>query len=345
MTQTANGGGLPMPAGQVASWALQRELREQEEAWRHLDNELEHTLNMAEMEQDTQEGVMQRMQDLTEGLSAQAEAKAALQPSHSSLSGAVGATAAASTQKDLVDGEPIRYDDLIVSVKTAAAADELVEMAEEVGHERLQCDVALRGAEQRQEAAEALATHVDEMFRSMQARLTSASVDTAAQGLLKRNLSEQKQALQAELDAAVEKLADSEAIEVACAEAAAALGVRLQEAEQAVKKALEQSRSAQEKGATNAPSLAAEVAVEEARSSTSPPPPVASQAASNTEEARLDAVLAAPFLRPAQKAKTEAQAALPKPKTLVSRQATVKCLMCTDMGTQTEVVELARPPS
>ena len=56
-------------------------------------------------------------------------------------------------------------------------------------------------------------------------------------------------------------------------------------------------------------------------------------------------MLAAPFLRPAQKAKTEAQAALPKPKTLVSRQATVKCLMCTDMGTQTEVVELARPPS
>ena len=47
-----NPNGRCVYAGQAATSALQRELREQEEAWRHLDTELEHTLNMAEMEQE-----------------------------------------------------------------------------------------------------------------------------------------------------------------------------------------------------------------------------------------------------------------------------------------------------
>ena len=88
LAHPVNADGRPMSAGQAASWALQRELREQEEAWRHLDSELEHTLNMAVMEQDTQERVMQRMEDLANGLGKEA---AAQQPSRSAGDGGGGA--------------------------------------------------------------------------------------------------------------------------------------------------------------------------------------------------------------------------------------------------------------
>ena len=375
LKQPATGGGRPMSAGQAASWALQRELREQEEAWRHLDSELEHTLNMAEMEQDTQDGVMQRMQDLADGLGGRAEAQAALQSSRSS--GAVdgvavavprsrrdsrtlGVAVAASTQIDLVDGVLIRHDEQIVSIKTASA-DELVKMMEDVERERLRHNAMLRQADERHKAAEALATQADEMFRSMQARLNSVSVDAAAQGLLKRNLSKQKHALQAQLDAAAAKLADSETLEVARAEAMMALSERLHAAEQAVEEALEQSRRAQEEGAMNALSLAAEeAAADEAPSPALPPPPQSQPAVAKPadkkpqpgsaareeeeeeeEQQQLDAVLAAPFVRKklGLVEMVETKAPPPQPKPPPPRQATVKCLVCSDMGTQTEAAD------
>ena len=117
-----------------------------------------------------------------------------------------GETVAAGTQKDLVDGAPIRHNELIISVKTAST-DEVLEMME-AGAES-----ALGQMDDRHKATEALAAQADEMFSSMQARLTAVSVDASAQGLLKRNLSKQKHALQAQLDVAAAKLASSEVLE------------------------------------------------------------------------------------------------------------------------------------
>ena len=377
LAHPVNADGRPMSAGQAASWALQRELREQEEAWRHLDSELEHTLNMAVMEQDTQERVMQRMEDLANGLGKEAGAQ---QPSRSAGDGGGGAlprsrktsrtigsgeTVAAGTQKDLVDGAPIRHNELIISVKTAST-DEVLEMME-AGAES-----TLGQTDDRHKATEALAAQADEMFSSMQARLAAVSVDATAQGLLKRNLSKQKHALQAQLDVAAAKLASSEVLEVARAEAMALLAEKLQAAEKAVEEALEQSRRAQEEGAMNALSLAAEQAADGPLSpglSPAPSPavpptpapqlqPAAEKKLDAKEERQLDAALAAPFARKkidisakvktaaagatgaagakpagagAKPAGAKAKAAAP-----LARQAT---LVCSDMGTQTEAAD------
>ena len=380
LRQPVNADGRPMSAGQAASWALQRELREQEEAWRHLDSELEHTLNMAVMEQDTQERVMQRMEDLANGLGKQAgdQQAGAPQPSRSAGDGGGGAlprsrktsrtigsgeTVAAGTQKDLVDGAPIRHNELIISVKTAST-DEVLEMME-AGAES-----ALGQMDDRHKATEALAAQADEMFSSMQARLTAVSVDASAQGLLKRNLSKQKHALQAQLDVAAAKLASSEVLEVARAEAMALLAEKLQAAEKAVEEALEQSRRAQEEGAMNALSLAAEQAADGPLSpglSPAPAPavpptpapqlqPAAEKKLDAKEERQLDAALAAPFTRkkiditakvktsaagaagakPAGAAGAKPAGAKAKAAAPLARQAT---LVCSDMGTQTEAVD------
>ena len=366
MKQPLNAGGKPMSKGEAASWALQRELREQEEAWRHLDSELEHTLNMAEMEHGNQERVMQRMEDLANGLSKGADAQ---QPSRSAGDGGEaalprsrktsrtigsGVTVAAGTQKDLVDGAPIRHNELIISVKTASA-DEVLELME------AGADSTLGQTDDRLKATEALATQADEMFRTMQARLTSVSVDAAAQGLLKRNLSKQKHALQEQLDVAATKLASSETLEVARAEAMAALAEKLQAAEKAVEEALEQSRRAQEEGVKNVLLLAAEQAADgplspglsPAPSPAAPPTPkpqsqpAAEKKLDAKEERQLDAVLAAPFARkkidlaaivkPAPAAAgAKAAGAGGKAAAPLARQAT---LMCSDMGTQTEAAD------
>ena len=366
MKQPLNAGGKPMSKGEAASWALQRELREQEEAWRHLDSELEHTLNMAEMEHGNQERVMQRMEDLANGLSKGADAQ---QPSRSAGDGGEaalprsrktsrtigsGVTVAAGTQKDLVDGAPIRHNELIISVKTASA-DEVLELME------AGADSTLGQTDDRLKATEALATQADEMFRTMQARLTSVSVDAAAQGLLKRNLSKQKHALQEQLDVAATKLASSETLEVARAEAMAALAEKLQAAERAVEEALEQSRRAQEEGVKNVLLLAAEQAADgplspglsPAPSPAAPPTPkpqsqpAAEKKLDAKEERQLDAVLAAPFARkkidlaaivkPAPAAAgAKAAGAGGKAAAPLARQAT---LMCSDMGTQTEAAD------
>ena len=366
MKQPLNAGGKPMSKGEAASWALQRELREQEEAWRHLDSELEHTLNMAEMEHGNQERVMQRMEDLANGLSKGADAQ---QPSRSAGDGGEaalprsrktsrtigsGVTVAAGTQKDLVDGAPIRHNELIISVKTASA-DEVLELME------AGADSTLGQTDDRLKATEALATQADEMFRTMQARLTSVSVDAAAQGLLKRNLSKQKHALQEQLDVAATKLASSETLEVARAEAMAALAEKLQAAEKAVEEALEQSRRAQEEGVKNVLLLAAEQAADgplspglsPAPSPAAPPTPkpqsqpAAEKKLDAKEERQLDAVLAAPFARkkidlaaivkPAPAgAGAKAAGAGGKAAAPLARQAT---LMCSDMGTQTEAAD------
>ena len=366
MKQPLNAGGKPMSKGEAASWALQRELREQEEAWRHLDSELEHTLNMAEMEHGNQERVMQRMEDLANGLSKGADAQ---QPSRSAGDGGEaalprsrktsrtigsGVTVAAGTQKDLVDGAPIRHNELIISVKTASA-DEVLELME-AGP-----DSTLGQTDDRLKATEALATQADEMFRTMQARLTSVSVDAAAQGLLKRNLSKQKHALQEQLDVAATKLASSETLEVARAEAMAALAEKLQAAEKAVEEALEQSRRAQEEGVKNVLLLAAEQAADgplspglsPAPSPAAPPTPkpqsqpAAEKKLDAKEERQLDAALAAPFARkkidlaaivkPAPAAAgAKAAGAGGKAAAPLARQAT---LMCSDMGTQTEAAD------
>ena len=210
---------------------------------------------------------MQRMEDLANGLGKEA---AAQQPSRSAGDGGGGALprsrktsrtigsgemVAAGTQKDLVDGAPIRHNELIISLKTAST-DEVLEMME-AGAES-----TLGQTDDRHKATEALAAQADEMFSSMQARLAAVSVDATAQGLLKRNLSKQKHALQAQLDVAAAKLASSEVLEVARAEAMALLAEKLQAAEKAVEEALEQSRRAQEEGAMNALSLAAEQAAD-----------------------------------------------------------------------------------
>ena len=366
MKQPLNAGGKPMSKGEAASWALQRELREQEEAWRHLDSELEHTLNMAEMEHGNQERVMQRMEDLANGLSKGADAQ---QPSRSAGDGGEaalprsrktsrtigsGVTVAAGTQKDLVDGAPIRHNELIISVKTASA-DEVLELME------AGADSTLGQTDDRLKATEALATQADEMFRTMQARLTSVSVDAAAQGLLKRNLSKQKHALQEQLDVAATKLASSETLEVARAEAMAALAEKLQAAEKAVEEALEQSRRAQEEGVKNVLLLAAEQAADgplspglsPAPSPAAPPTPkpqsqpAAEKKLDAKEERQLDAVLAAPFARkkidlaaivkPAPAAAgAKAAGAGGKAAAPLARQAT---LVCSDMGTQTEAAD------
>ena len=366
MKQPLNAGGKPMSKGEAASWALQRELREQEEAWRHLDSELEHTLNMAEMEHGNQERVMQRMEDLANGLSKGADAQ---QPSRSAGDGGEaalprsrktsrtigsGVTVAAGTQKDLVDGAPIRHNELIISVKTASA-DEVLELME------AGADSTLGQTDDRLKATEALATQADEMFRTMQARLTSVSVDAAAQGLLKRNLSKQKHALQEQLDVAATKLASSETLEVARAEAMAALAEKLQAAEKAVEEALEQSRRAQEEGVKNVLLLAAEQAADgplspglsPAPSPAAPPTPkpqsqpAAEKKLDAKEERQLDAALAAPFARkkidlaaivkPAPAAAgAKAAGAGGKAAAPLARQAT---LMCSDMGTQTEAAD------
>ena len=366
MKQPLNAGGKPMSKGEAASWALQRELREQEEAWRHLDSELEHTLNMAEMEHGNQERVMQRMEDLANGLSKGTDAQ---QPSRSTGDGGEaalprsrktsrtigsGVTVAAGTQKDLVDGAPIRHNELIISVKTASA-DEVLELME------AGADSTLGQTDDRLKATEALATQADEMFRTMQARLTSVSVDAAAQGLLKRNLSKQKHALQEQLDVAATKLASSETLEVARAEAMAALAEKLQAAEKAVEEALEQSRRAQEEGVKNVLLLAAEQAADgplspglsPAPSPAAPPTPkpqsqpAAEKKLDAKEERQLDAVLAAPFARkkidlaaivkPAPAAAgAKAAGAGGKAAAPLARQAT---LMCSDMGTQTEAAD------
>ena len=366
MKQPLNAGGKPMSKGEAASWALQRELREQEEAWRHLDSELEHTLNMAEMEHGNQERVMQRMEDLANGLSKGTDAQ---QPSRSAGDGGEaalprsrktsrtigsGVTVAAGTQKDLVDGAPIRHNELIISVKTASA-DEVLELME------AGADSTLGQTDDRLKATEALATQADEMFRTMQARLTSVSVDAAAQGLLKRNLSKQKHALQEQLDVAATKLASSETLEVARAEAMAALAEKLQAAEKAVEEALEQSRRAQEEGVKNVLLLAAEQAADgplspglsPAPSPAAPPTPkpqsqpAAEKKLDAKEERQLDAVLAAPFARkkidlaaivkPAPAAAgAKAAGAGGKAAAPLARQAT---LMCSDMGTQTEAAD------
>ena len=373
MKQPLNAGGKPMSKGEAASWALQRELREQEEAWRHLDSELEHTLNMAEMEHGNQERVMQRMEDLANGLSKGADAQ---QPSRSAGDGGEaalprsrktsrtigsGVTVAAGTQKDLVDGAPIRHNELIISVKTASA-DEVLELME------AGADSTLGQTDDRLKATEALATQADEMFRTMQARLTSVSVDAAAQGLLKRNLSKQKHALQEQLDVAATKLASSETLEVARAEAMAALAEKLQAAEKAVEEALEQSRRAQEEGVKNVLLLAAEQAADgplspglsPAPSPAAPPKPkpqsqpAAEKKLDAKEERQLDAALAAPFARKkidlaaivkpapagagakAAGAGGKAAGAGAKAAAPLARQAT---LVCSDMGTQTEAAD------
>ena len=356
MKQPVDAGGQPMPA-------LQRELQEQEEVWKHLDSELEHTLNMAVMEQDTQERVMQRMEDLANGLSKEAGSRSAgdggggALPRSRETSRTIGsgATVAAGTQKDLVDGAPIRHNELIISLKTAST-DEVLEMME------AGAGGALGQADDHQTAAEALATQADEMFRSMQARLSAVSVDAAAQGLLKRNLSKQKHALQAQLDVAAAKLASSDTLEVARAEALAALAGKLQAAEKAVEEALEQSRRAQEEGTKNALLLAAEQAadgplspglspaVPPAVPPTPPLPPAAAEKLDAKEERQLDAALAAPFARKkidapakvkpaaagAAGAAGAARAAGAKPAAPLARQAT---LVCSDMCTQTEAAD------
>ena len=105
---------------------------------------------------------------------------AVLRSRRSSRAIAPCATAAAATQKDLVEGAPIRHSELILSVRTASA-DEMLEMIEP----------SASSADERSQATEALASQADAMFRSMQARLMQVSVGAAAQALLKRNLSKQ----------------------------------------------------------------------------------------------------------------------------------------------------------
>lgn len=191
------------------------------------------------------------------------------------------ASVSVDTQKDLVEGIQLAHGDVIVGLKTASA-DELVDMGREAERARLRHEQALREAEARERAAAALAAQADEGFQQLQARppsrrrapepppnlrpisagprpraraqarLSAFSVDAAAQGLLRKGLSQQKEALQASLDRASGQLAESAALDAGRAQAVAALQQQLQVAEAAVEEALEQSRRAQEGGATQA---------------------------------------------------------------------------------------------